>query len=102
VKGDLDALACLLLQSGEHLLARLPEDLDPDRRVERVGIVLRAFGFAGLDLFLSLVRLRDRIEAFGGSFEVNWKPGEGTSVATDARLIGRPCVAAPGHDVWGT
>src|SRR5580765_7163997 len=38
VKGDLDALACLLLQSREHLLARLPEDLDPDRRVERLGI----------------------------------------------------------------
>ena len=38
VKGDLDTLACLLLQSREHLLARLPEDLDPDRRVERLGI----------------------------------------------------------------
>src|SRR6476661_10159429 len=38
VKGNLDALACLLLQSREHLLARLPEDLDPDRRVERLGI----------------------------------------------------------------
>jgi hypothetical protein len=35
VKDDLDALACLLPQSREHLLARLPEDLDPDRRVER-------------------------------------------------------------------
>jgi hypothetical protein len=33
VKGDLDALACLLFQRGEHLLARLPEDLDRDRRV---------------------------------------------------------------------
>ena len=38
VKGDLDTLACLPLQSREHLLARLPEDLDPDRRVERLGI----------------------------------------------------------------
>src|SRR5690349_22540500 len=38
VKGDLDALTCLLLQSREHPLARLPEDLDPDRRVERLGI----------------------------------------------------------------
>ena len=38
VKGDFDAIACLLLQSREHLLARLPEDLDPDRRVERLGI----------------------------------------------------------------
>ena len=38
VKGDLDALTGLLLQRGEHPLARLPEDLDPDRRVERLGI----------------------------------------------------------------
>ncbi len=38
VKGDLDALACLLFQSREHLRARLPEDLDSDRRVERLGI----------------------------------------------------------------
>ena len=38
VEGDLDTLACLLPQSREHLLARLPEDLDPDRRVERLGI----------------------------------------------------------------
>ena len=38
VKGDLDALACLLFQSREHLLARLPEDLDPDRCVERLVI----------------------------------------------------------------
>jgi hypothetical protein len=43
VKGDLDALARLLLQSREHLLARLPEDLDPDRRVERLGIRCSCF-----------------------------------------------------------
>lgn len=38
VKDDLDALARLLPQSREHLLARLPEDLDPDRHVERLCI----------------------------------------------------------------
>ena len=38
MKGDLGALACLLFESRERLLARLPEDLDPDRRVERPGI----------------------------------------------------------------
>ena len=40
VKSDLDALACLLLQSCKHPLARLPEDLDPDRCVKRLGIGL--------------------------------------------------------------
>ncbi len=38
VEGDLNALAYLLPQSRERLLARLPEDLNPDRRVERLGI----------------------------------------------------------------
>ena len=38
VKGDLEPCTGLLLQRGEHLLARSPEDLDPDRRVERLGI----------------------------------------------------------------
>jgi GNAT superfamily N-acetyltransferase len=38
VKNDLDALACLPSEDREHLLARLTEDLDPDRRFERLGV----------------------------------------------------------------